>query len=58
MGPDSSSEQECIGNKLSISENDSVYHLRPDFTRVLPKKTSPDYLQYKIIGHSRGIILL
>ena len=34
MGPDSSSEQECIGNRLSISENDSVYHRRPDFKNL------------------------
>ena len=44
-------------NRLLISEHDCVYHLRPDFKRVLPK-TSPDYLHDKIIGYSRGIILL
>ena len=30
-----------------ISERDSVYHLRTNFKKVLPK-TSPNYLQYKI----------
>ena len=42
-----------------ISERDSVYHLRTNFKKVLPK-SSPNYLQKKSInvGHSRGLMLL